>query len=122
MVASTAARFYARPSEENLCQFRKDLGVLNQFLIPPIDTDGMNAIELRSNAPATVEDLIGRIADLVLERQSLRACDADIGLIERNRVALVRAHQDLSQALIERHCRSVDGAGSRRAEPGFAAA
>jgi hypothetical protein len=64
----------------------------------------MNAIELRSNARATVEDLIGRIADLVLERQSLRACEADIGLIEHNRVALVRAHQDLSQALIERHC------------------
>jgi hypothetical protein len=53
---------------------------------------------------ATVEDLVGRIADLVLERQSLRSHDADSLLLERNRLALVRAHQDLSLALIERHC------------------
>ena len=64
----------------------------------------MNALELRHDAPPSVEDLIGRIADLVLERQSLRAHDVDSALLERNRVALVQAHQALSQALIERHC------------------
>jgi hypothetical protein len=90
--------------EDFLCRFRKLFPVLNQFLIPPIDTDAVNAVELRHNAPASVEELIGRIADLVFERQSLRAHGADSGLIERNRLALVRAHQDLSYALINRHC------------------
>jgi hypothetical protein len=64
----------------------------------------MSTLELRPNIPATVEDLISRIADLVLERQSLRSHEADSMLLERNRLALVRAHQDLSLALIERHC------------------
>jgi hypothetical protein len=64
----------------------------------------VNALELRPNTPATVEDLISRIASLVLERQSLRAHDSESALLERNRVALVRAHQDLSYALIARHC------------------
>jgi len=78
--------------------------MLNHFLIEPIQTDGMNAIDLRPDAPVTVEDLIGRIADLVLERQSLRAHDAEPVLLERNRLALVNAHQALSYALIARHC------------------
>jgi hypothetical protein len=78
--------------------------VLNHFLIEPIHTDGVSALELRPNIPATVEDLVSRIADLVLERQSLRAHSAESPLLERNRVALVRAHQDLSLALIERYC------------------
>jgi hypothetical protein len=78
--------------------------VLNHFLIPPIDTDGVSALELRPNIPASVEDLVSRIADLVLERQSLRSAAADSLLLEHNRLALVRAHQDLSLALIERHC------------------
>ncbi len=64
----------------------------------------MSTLELRPNIPVTVEDLVSRIADLVLERQSLRSHAADSMLLERNRVALVRAHQDLSLALIERHC------------------
>jgi hypothetical protein len=80
--------------------------VLNDFLIPPIDTADMSTLELRTNIPATVEDLVSRIADLVLERQSLRAQAADSMLLERNRLALVRAHHDLSAALIERHCPS----------------
>lgn len=63
----------------------------------------MTTIELRPDAPASVEDLISRIASLVLERQSLRSHDADSALLERNRIALVRAHQDLSRALIARH-------------------
>jgi hypothetical protein len=82
----------------------------------------MSTIELRQDAPASVEDVIHRIAELVLERQSLRATDADSALLERNRVALVRAHHELSRALIERHCPTLDGVGSRRAEPGSAAA
>jgi hypothetical protein len=82
----------------------------------------MSTIELRQDAPATVEDVIHRIAELVLERQSLRALDADSALLERNRVALVNAHHALSRALIERHCPPLDGVGSRRAEPGSAAA
>jgi hypothetical protein len=78
--------------------------VLNHFLIRPIDTDAVSALELRPNIPATVEDLVSRIADLVLERQSLRALAASSALLECNRVALVKAHQDLSVALIDRHC------------------
>jgi hypothetical protein len=66
---------------------------------------------LRPPAPArldpdvpTVEELIGRIADLVLVRQSLRAGAADELILERNRCELVAAHWDLSHALIARHC------------------
>jgi hypothetical protein len=64
----------------------------------------MSTLEVQTTARVTVEDLVGRIADLVLERQSLRSQAADSLLLERNRLALVRAHQDLSLALIERHC------------------
>jgi hypothetical protein len=53
---------------------------------------------------ATVEDLVGRIADLVLLRQSLRAMDSDHLSLEQNRCELVAAHWDLSRALIARHC------------------
>ena len=61
---------------------------------------------LRPATPAlpTVEDLIGRIADLVLARQSMRASGADALMLEQNRRELVAAHWDLSHALIERHC------------------
>jgi hypothetical protein len=64
----------------------------------------MHALELRHDARTTVEDLIGRIAELVFERQSLRSHGADSALLERNRVDLVNAHQALSYALIERYC------------------
>jgi hypothetical protein len=63
----------------------------------------MSTIELRPDAPVSVEDLIGRIAGLVLERQTLRSHDAHVLLLERNRAELVRAHQELSRALIARH-------------------
>ena len=63
----------------------------------------MSTIELRPNAPVSVEDLISRISTLVLERQALRNTDAHVLLLERNRSELVRAHQDLSRALIARH-------------------
>jgi hypothetical protein len=64
----------------------------------------MTTLELRPNIAPTVEELIHRIAELVLERQSLRAHGIESALLERNRIDLVRAHQDLSQALIQRHC------------------
>jgi hypothetical protein len=74
------------------------------------ETGGMRT-SLRHPAPArlhperpTVEELIGRIADLVLVRQSLRASGADQDVLERNRSELVSAHWELSHALIKRHC------------------
>lgn len=63
----------------------------------------MSMIELRPDARASVEDLISRIAGLVLERQTLRSHDAHVLLLERNRSELVHAHQELSRALIARH-------------------
>lgn len=91
-------------------QVRKLFRPLNHFLIQADDTEGMTT-SLRHPAPArldperpTVEDLIGRIADLVLLRQSLRAGGADHLSLEQNRCELVAAHWDLSRALIARHC------------------
>jgi hypothetical protein len=66
--------------------------------------DTMSTISLRPGAAPSVEDLVSRIADLVLERQSLRASGADALELERNRVELVRSHWALSDALIRRHC------------------
>jgi hypothetical protein len=86
--------------------------MLNHFLIRADDNAHMGTT-LRQPASAgldperpTVEDLIGRIADLVLLRQSLRASGAEQQVLEDNRCALVAAHWDLSRALIDRHCRS----------------
>jgi hypothetical protein len=76
----------------------------NEFLIEPMNTVRVTMLELRPSNPATVEDLVGRIADLVLERQSLRARGEGSPTLERNRLELVRAHQDLSYALIDRYC------------------
>lgn len=92
--------------EEFLCRFRNLLRVLNEFLMLPMNTEDVSTIELRFDARLSVEDLVGRIADLVLQRQSMRADGADSALLEHNRLELVRAHQDLSYALIERHCPS----------------
>ncbi len=58
----------------------------------------------------TVEELIGRIADLVLARQALRAEGAERTDLEQNRRELVSAHWDLSHALIARHCPKRDAA------------
>ena len=86
---------------------RKLFPSLNRFLIRADDTVDMST-SLRPSPPAraeqTVEDLIGRIADLVLLRQSLRAMDSDRLSLEQNRCELVAAHWDLSRALIARHC------------------
>jgi hypothetical protein len=76
----------------------------NEFLIEPMDTVRVSTLELRPMNAVTVEDLVSRIADLVLERQSLRARGEGSPILERNRLELVRAHQDLSYALINRHC------------------
>jgi hypothetical protein len=68
----------------------------------------MSTVELRPSAPAravSVEDLVSRIAELVVERQNLRSADGDREGLERNRAALVSAHWALSHALIERHYR-----------------
>jgi hypothetical protein len=62
------------------------------------------SLPLRADSEATVEDLISRIADLVLLRQSLRAMNSDHLSLEQNRCELVAAHWDLSRALIARHC------------------
>ena len=72
---------------------------------------------LRPATPAlpTVEDLIGRIADLVLARQSMRASGADALMLEQNRRELVAAHWDLSHALIERHCAPKSESGAEAA-------
>ena len=78
--------------------------MLNDFLMEPIQTEDVSIVELRSNTPVSVEDVVRRIADLVYERQTLRAHAANTALLERNRVALVRANQELSFALIDRHC------------------
>ncbi|MBA2360313.1 MAG: hypothetical protein H0V79_05110 [Actinobacteria bacterium] len=53
---------------------------------------------------ASVENLIGEIADLVLERQAMRSTGSPHELLELNRTKLVSAHWELSHALIERHC------------------
>jgi len=83
---------------------QKPFPVLNEFLMQPMDTVPVSTLELHFNVPVSVEDLIGRIADLVLQRQSMRTDGADSALLEFNRLELVRAHQDLSYALINRHC------------------
>jgi hypothetical protein len=50
-----------------------------------------------------VEELQQHIAELVYERQELRALGASGAWLERNRLELVRSQWDLSHALIRRH-------------------
>lgn len=50
-----------------------------------------------------VEALRGELAQLGRERELLRAMGARRDELERNRCAIVRAHQDLSRALIAHH-------------------
>lgn len=88
---------------------RKLFPPLNRFLIRADDNADMStslrpSLPARADSEQTVEDLIGRIADLVLLRQSLRAMDSDHLSLEQNRCELVAAHWDLSRALIARHC------------------
>jgi hypothetical protein len=51
----------------------------------------------------TVESLSEEIRGLVYERQTLRAVEAPREQLERNRVELVRAQQELVHALIRRY-------------------
>ena len=53
----------------------------------------------------TPEDLLERVAELVHERQVLRAAGAGRSELERNRAEIARAQWDLSRALIVRHHR-----------------
>jgi hypothetical protein len=50
-----------------------------------------------------VEELEERIFRLQVERQRLRASDAQRADIEHNRLEIVRSHWELSHALIERY-------------------
>ncbi len=51
----------------------------------------------------TVESLSDEIRGLVYERQTMRTVGAGVEELERNRVELVRAQQELVHALIRRH-------------------
>ena len=51
----------------------------------------------------TVESLSYEIRGLVYERQTMRTVGVATEELERNRVELVRAQQELVQALIRRH-------------------
>jgi hypothetical protein len=57
----------------------------------------------RGRSRASVEALVLRIAELVVERQELRSTGAGATAIERNRVQLARAQWELAHALIDRH-------------------
>ncbi len=50
-----------------------------------------------------VESLSERIAELVRERQELRAAAADAATLERNRLEIARMQQLLSEALIRQY-------------------
>ena len=51
-------------------------------------------------AEPRVDSVRGRISGLLAERRELRSGDASGLLLERNRLAIVRAQQELSSALI----------------------
>ena len=57
----------------------------------------------RGRSRASVESLVVRIAELVVERQELRSTGAGAPAIERNRLQLARAQWELAHALIDRH-------------------
>jgi hypothetical protein len=78
----------------------------------PMMTLEMSATLLRPSVPsrfrrgpsrATVEELLGQIADLTSERQRLRDQGVNGSRLERNRVKLARTQWALSYALIERY-------------------
>jgi hypothetical protein len=57
----------------------------------------------RSRNRPSVDLLAARIAELVAERQQLRAAGSSAAAIERNRVQLARAQWELAHALIDEH-------------------
>jgi hypothetical protein len=54
-----------------------------------------------------VDVLAERIAELVTERQELRAAGSSAAAIERNRVQLARGQWELAHALIDEHLSEV---------------
>jgi hypothetical protein len=60
----------------------------------------MNAVVVQL---PTVESLSDEVRGLVYERQTMRSVGAGADELERNRVELVRAQQELVEALIRRH-------------------
>jgi hypothetical protein len=57
----------------------------------------------RSRNRPSAASLADRIADLIGERQELRASGAPAAAMERNRVQLARAQWELAHALIDEH-------------------
>lgn len=57
----------------------------------------------RSRTRLSVDVLALRIAELISERQDLRAAGSPAAAIERNRVQLARAQFELGHALIDEH-------------------
>jgi hypothetical protein len=57
----------------------------------------------RSRGRTSAEELTARIAQLVAERQELRARGASEGSLERNRLQIARAQWELAHALIDLH-------------------
>ena len=68
----------------------------------PILSGEMTA-ERHENRPDSIDALRRAIAVLVAERQALRGAGADALALEQNRLAIARAQQELSAALIARH-------------------
>jgi hypothetical protein len=61
------------------------------------------ARSLRGRPLRNVETLAELHAELVRERQDLRAGDAELAALEQNRLAIVHCQWELSRALIERY-------------------
>ena len=57
------------------------------------------------DAEQSPETLLDRVAELVHERQAMRAAGAGRAELERNRSEIAKAQWDLSRALISRHHR-----------------
>jgi hypothetical protein len=65
-----------------------------------IRDSGVIYVVMAKNANPRIDTLERTLGDLVQERQSLRAGDADAGDLERNRREIVARQQELSEALI----------------------
>jgi hypothetical protein len=57
----------------------------------------------RRRGGANAEELTVQIGQLVAERQRLRANDASMEALERNRLQIARAQWELAHALIDRY-------------------
>jgi hypothetical protein len=68
-----------------------------------VTTQPHHPLSQHADAAVSVESLSEAIRVLAAERQVLRAQGADPERLELNRLELVRHHQQLAHALIERH-------------------